>query len=92
VVSKTFLLKLGNLIADWVKGWDVSHFINHQSVNDDLSTLVFNENCSYCFMKIVFIVHCRVTMLLHPVLDANVPSSGGLFHAALEYTFTYYGY
>ena len=60
------------LVAEFVTGWDMHHIVNKQSMHDEVRTLALHENC-------LLTVHRRVSILLHPVRDANMPSSGGLF-------------
>ena len=50
------------------------HIIHKQSAHDEVRSLALHEN------GLLTIYH-RVTMLLHPVRDANMPSSGGVFGA-----------
>ena len=71
---KILLIESHNFIAEPITGWNMHHIVHKQSMNDEVRTLALHENS-------LPTVYLWVSILLHPVQDANMPSSGGLFRA-----------
>jgi hypothetical protein len=66
------------------------HIVDKQSMHDEVRTLALHENSFFTIR--------RVSILLHPFRDANMPSSSGLFgdihafekHENMPVTFGYW--